>query len=81
MILRALRELGGYSYSDYRSQQSTIAGYPDFTFLPETGHAWYLEAKALRVDLTDDHAVQALNYANATGRRWVVLSNGREWRL
>ncbi|MDW8291083.1 MAG: hypothetical protein RMM06_10175, partial [Armatimonadota bacterium] len=31
MILRALRELGGYSYSDYRSQQSTIAGYPDFT--------------------------------------------------
>lgn len=81
IILRALREIGGYRYGDYRAQQSTTAGYPDFTVLPDTEYTWYLEAKALRVDLNDDHVVQALNYANATGRRWVVLSNGREWRL
>ncbi len=81
IILRALREIGGYWYGDYRAQQSTTAGYPDFTILPDTEYTWYLEAKALRVDLNNDHVVQVLNYANATGRRWVVLSNGREWRL
>jgi len=81
IILRALREIGGYRYGDYRAQQLTAAGYPDFTFLPDTPHTWYLEAKALRTNLEDRHAVQALNYANATGRRWVVLSNGWEWRL
>lgn len=81
IILRALRGVGGYWYGDYPAQQSTTAGYPDFTVLPDTEYTWYLEAKALRVDLNDEHVVQALNYANATGRRWVVLSNGREWRL
>lgn len=81
VILRLLRERGGYGYGDYRAQQLTSAGYLRFTFLPDTQHAWYLEAKALHVNLSDDHAVEALNDANATGRRWVVLSNGREWRL
>lgn len=81
IILRALREIGGYRYGDYRAQQSTASGYPDFTILPDTEHTWYLEAKALRVELNDEHVVQALNYANATGRRWVVVSNGRIWRL
>ncbi|MCS6831689.1 MAG: hypothetical protein NZ749_13740 [bacterium] len=50
IILRALRDIGGYPYGDYRAQQSTSVGYLDFTFLPDTERAWYLEANALRVD-------------------------------
>lgn len=81
VILRALREFGGYGYVDYRSQQSTASGYPDVSVLPGTPQEWVLEAKATTIDLNDQHAVQALNYANARGLRWVVLTNGRRWRL
>lgn len=41
----------------------------------------YLEAKAWKEDLQDSHVIQAMNYAHTEGCRWVVLSNGREWRL
>ena len=34
-----------------------------------------------KVSLEDIHAKQALNYANHNGKRFVVLTNGREWRL
>lgn len=54
---------------------------PDFTVLPGTEHTWYVEAKAWHVALESRQAAQALNYANFNGKRWVVLTNGRQWRL
>lgn len=78
-LLRAM----GYGYQDIKVQDrdnarqrpdySILQGAPDFT--------WFLEAKAWDVNLNDDHAIQAVNYANTQGKRWVVLSNGRDWRL
>jgi hypothetical protein len=56
--------------------------FPDYTILPEQPeYTWFLEAKAWSIELSDIHAKQALNYANHNGKRWVVLTNGREWRL
>ena len=55
--------------------------YPDYTILPSTSHSWYLEAKAWNVSLEDKQVIQALDYANHNGKRWVVLSNGQCWRL
>ena len=56
--------------------------FPDYTLLPQDPeHTWFLEAKAWSVLLEDRHAHQSLNYANQNGKRWVILSNGREWRL
>jgi hypothetical protein len=55
--------------------------YPDYTILPRTSHTWYLEAKSWTTELKDIHAQQALNYANQNAGRWVVLTNGRTWRL
>ncbi|MGQ9523857.1 MAG: hypothetical protein ACUVTZ_03355 [Armatimonadota bacterium] len=83
VILRMLREAGGYSYADYMAHERDAAGQmPDYCFLPsEPQKAWFLEAKAYKIDLQDSHAVQAINYANQNGGRWVVLTNGREWRL
>lgn len=54
---------------------------PDYTVLPGTPYTWFLEAKAWHVHLEDAQINQALDYANHNGRRWVVLSNGRTWRL
>jgi len=56
-------------------------GVPDYALLPGTPHQWWMEAKAWSVDLTDAHALQATTYAYQSGGRWVVVTNGRRWRL
>ncbi len=72
----------GYAHHEIFSQVADDAGkFPDYTILPHTPQTWYLEAKAWKEDLQHKHVIQAMNYAHTTGRRWVVLSNGREWRL
>ena len=55
--------------------------YPDYSILPNTPDTWYIEAKAWHVALQGEQVIQALNYANHNGKRWVVLSNGQCWRL
>src|SRR5438445_165616 len=56
--------------------------YPDYTLLPaDPQHRWFLEAKPWAVELDHSHAIQALDYANHNGVRWVLLTNGRTWRL
>jgi len=82
-IIDPLLAAMGYDLSDISLQSRDTANQkPDYTILfqhPE--HTWFLEAKAWDVSLDDPHAQQAVNYANTQGKRWVVLSNGREWRL
>lgn len=72
----------GYAPQDILVQGSDNQGQkPDYTILKGTPSEWFLEAKSWTSSLSDNHAGQALNYANQNGRRWVVLSNGKEWRL
>jgi hypothetical protein len=72
----------GYARRDIVSRIADNNGqFPDYTILPDTPHTWFLEAKAWSVALEDRHAQQSLNYANQNGKRWVVLTNGKEWRL
>lgn len=72
----------GYDYHEIDVQSHDAAGrYPDYTILPNTPHTWFLEVKAWQEMLADTHVIQALNYAHTRGKRWVVLSNGKEWRL
>ncbi len=81
-VIVPLLEACGYAKHDIKSQNSDGAGkFPDFTILWGTEHQWYLEAKSWNVKLSDDHINQAIYSAYSTGKRWVVLSNGREWRL
>jgi predicted type IV restriction endonuclease len=72
-----------YSKKDIVSQLGNSGNqYPDYTVLPDTPNTWYLEAKDWKQSLDKGpEATQALNYANAHGHRWVVLSNGKEWIL
>jgi hypothetical protein len=72
----------GYEHDEIMSRTLDAGGkFPDYTVLPNTHATWYLEAKTWGSQLLDEHAIQAMNYAHTTGKRWVVLSNGREWRL
>jgi hypothetical protein len=73
----------GYARRDIESRMADSTGqYPDYTLLPNHATAtYYLEAKAWNVTLEDMHVKQALNYANHNGRRFVVLTNGQNWRL
>ena len=73
----------GYGKIEVVSRDADSAGkFPDYTLLPAAPqHTFFLEAKAWKVGLDDQHANQALNYANQNGKRWVVLTNGRRWRL
>ena len=81
-VIRPLLQAGGYEHEDIDEQGHDAAGgIPDYTLLPGMPQAWFLEAKAWSVTLTDTHVTQACDYPNRQGKRWVVLTNGREWRL
>jgi len=82
-VIYPLLLAAGYGHLEIRQQDLDAAKQkPDYTILPDSpDHTWFLEAKAWNVTLDDTHAVQAINYANTQGKRWAVLSNGREWRL
>jgi hypothetical protein len=81
-VIYPLLLAAGYSPLEVQPQGPDSSGqYPDYTLLPQSPHRWYLEAKAWSAPLKHQDAQQAVTYANSNGKRWVVLSNGREWRL
>ena len=82
-IILPLLWAAGYARRDIESRMADSTGqYPDYTILPNHPAAtYYLEAKAWDIALEDKHVNQALNYANQNGKRFVVLTNGRSWRL
>jgi hypothetical protein len=82
-VILPLLYASGYQKRDVLARSIDVGGkYPDYTLLPNNAqHQFYLEAKSWETNLEDSHANQALNYANQNGKRWVLLSNGRIWRL
>lgn len=81
-VIYPLLQAMGYAPPEIHPQGSDNNGqYPDYTLMPSHSDCWYLEAKAWNINLQDSHVYQALNYANHNGKRWVVLTNGRSWRL
>ncbi|MCB8933055.1 MAG: type I restriction enzyme HsdR N-terminal domain-containing protein [Fimbriimonadaceae bacterium] len=81
VILPLLWGLGYERFEIASRTHDAVGKVPDYTVLPNTGMTWYLEAKAWQQELSSAHVDQALNYAHSNARRWVVLSNGREWHL
>jgi len=54
----------------------------DYALFLHANPALFVEAKALGVSLDDRKPLlQTLNYANAAGVDWCVLTNGSEWRI
>ncbi|MCA1595857.1 MAG: hypothetical protein LC772_05485 [Chloroflexi bacterium] len=81
-VIYPLLQAMGYENRDILIQDAAAPGqFPDYTITASPHETWYLEAKSWKNQLLDQNANQALDYANRNGRRWVVLSNGRGWRL
>jgi len=82
VVINPLIYASGYTSLDVLPSGTDAAGSkPDYTVMPYTEYKWYIEAKDWSVQLKPDHVTQALNYANQNGKKWVVLTNGEEWRL
>ncbi|GMV35961.1 MAG: hypothetical protein AMXMBFR61_04690 [Fimbriimonadales bacterium] len=81
-VIDPLLEALGYEREDIEPQVGDVARqYPDYTIMPRSDSTWYIEAKQWKDSLDDLQASQALTYANNNGRRFVLLTNGRDWRL
>jgi hypothetical protein len=81
-IIVPLLRASGYAPREIVSRIADSGGqFPDYTILPGSPEMWFLEAKDWNIALEDRHAAQSLNYANQNGKRWVVLTNGKTWRL
>ncbi len=83
VIDKVLQHLG-YALDEIEPENDTAAGpKPDYILLPEDpAHTWFLESRAWSQELSEgDDLARSLAYACSEGKRWVVLTNGREWRL
>jgi hypothetical protein len=54
---------------------------PDFAIKLETRTCFIIEVKALSREFSANDEIQAVNYVNALGRRWAVLTNGKAWHF
>jgi predicted type IV restriction endonuclease len=55
------------------------AGRPDYLICLNDQEKFVIEVKALNKDFSDAEYTQAVNYVNAKGLRWAILTNGIKW--
>ena len=86
LILPVLESLG-WDLQDVEEVRSEYRHAPadnpvDYALFLHGSPSLFVEAKALGVSLDDRKPLlQTLNYANAAGVDWCVLTNGSEWRI
>lgn len=56
-------------------------GQPDYALMSKGKPVAVVEAKRLGSDLGDDQIMQALNYANADGIPYMIITNGDTWEM
>jgi hypothetical protein len=77
-----LSDVFGYDkYSQITSELAIRSTYCDLAIKVENKVVVLLEAKAIGIDLKDQHVKQAIDYAANKGVEWAVLSNGMHWRI
>lgn len=77
-----LSDVFGYDkYSQITSELAIRGTYCDLAIKVENKVVVLLEAKAIGIDLKDQHVKQAIDYAANKGVEWAVLSNGMHWRI
>jgi predicted type IV restriction endonuclease len=82
IITDMLADLFGYDkYKEITSEHSIRGTSVDLAVVVDEKKRFLLEAKAINIELKDQHIKQAVDYAANEGISWVVLSNGVIWRL
>jgi predicted type IV restriction endonuclease len=73
--------LGYDKYLEVTSELAIRGTYCDLALRTEDKVQFLIEAKAIGIDLKDNHMKQACDYGANHGVQWVVLTNGIEWRV
>lgn len=77
-----LSEVFGYDkYSEITAEHAIKSTFCDLAIKLEGKLQLLIEVKAIGLDLKDNHARQAVDYAANQGVEWVVLTNGAVWRV
>ena len=89
-VERIFERVTGYDVLTHLSRERAVHGagdteHVDFTIQMEAGEKAapmiMVELKRVGVDLAPKHLKQACRYAIDAGCEWVLLTNGRQWRL
>lgn len=77
-----LAELLGYKkYVEITTEFAIRGTYVDLAVKVGNDVRFLIEAKAINVDLKDNHIKQAIDYGANHGIEWVVLTNGAIWQV
>lgn len=77
-----LSDVLGYDKYQHVTTEYAIRGtYVDLAVRTDNQVRFLIEAKAIGIDLNDNHIKQAVDYAANEGIDWVVLTNGVHWRI
>lgn len=82
IIKDMLSEVFGYDkYSEITSELAIRGTYCDLAIKLDGKISLLIEAKAIGIDLKEQHIKQAVDYAANLGIDWVVLTNGIIWNV
>lgn len=73
--------LGYKKYSEITTEFAIRGTYVDLAVKVGDEVRFLIEAKAIGVELKDNHIKQAIDYGVNTGVEWIVLTNGAVWRF
>ena len=77
-----LSDVFGYDkYSEITSEYMVKSTYCDLAVKLDGKLQLLIEVKSIGLELKDQHAKQAVDYAANQGIEWVVLTNGAVWRI
>jgi hypothetical protein len=82
IITDVLAEMFGYDkYSEITSEHAIRGTYCDLALKTDGALQVLIEAKAVGIELKDQHVKQAVDYAANQGVDWVVLTNAVTWKV
>lgn len=82
IIADMLADLFGYKkYIEITTEFAIRGTYVDLAVKVDGNVRFLIEAKAIGVDLKDNHVKQAIDYGANHGIEWVILTNGAVWQV
>lgn len=82
IIMETLSEILGYNkFSEITKEHAIRGTYVDLAIILDGKPQLLIEAKAIGLDLKEQHVKQAIDYAANKGIEWVILTNGRVYRV
>jgi hypothetical protein len=82
IITDILSDVFGYDKYDEVTSEFAIKGtFCDLAIILNNKLRFLIEAKAIGINLSDNHLNQALTYGAKEGIDWIILSNGVKWEI